>query len=689
MNIHLAEPSAGDRQAGADKDPPRRLFSRSRTVLSKAMTETQECWLLDYACSRWESLYGGLGSWRARMTRYERMADDDYSDRRTPDPDVTNATESIFARQNFTLGMTAGFADYVFAQARDEIFGTRPWLAATPQNAGAIGLADLITKESQWKFDQSNMEAVLIDAIRGAVDLGTVLVKGRWWRDLETFETLEDCAHSKASGLPLLNPAGDYLREVEDIPEGTDPADVEWRELLVQNTQQVYDNVEYACLDWKNVAFDGTAPELDLRYTDFLHRFQMGAHDICNHYGLDEPTRRELLTLVDAEERNAPRDHRQETDPDLGDPYRMDSGANPKISLVEGFLRCVPLGDGRTVRVACVFSPTLRILFHCEYLANVTPDGLLPVFPVRCFKTAGRITGKGYFEKYEDANNAVDGQYNAVTYRNRKSAEVLKGIHRSALADELEGQDLVLDPDKLFELAEDKKMEDFIEYSVIPSNDNRSVELLNQMTQMNQMRSGITSAAQGEMKGVPSANTATGTNQIISRGAVLVKWPITQMKTDLERPVEFAVHLHYANHDHDESFAWGEGKDAELLHVKAGDVKGLRAKVTLTLTQSQSQTKLESSQIGIGIGAQYAQLPETEKTSQRRLYVQALAALGFNDADRIIREAAVTPEGILAMLPPEMQPVFQAFLQSQGMGQPETSVRPQGGVAPVSSAVPG
>ena len=213
-------------------------------------------------------------------------------------------------------------------------------------------------------------------------------------------------------------------------------------------------------------------------------------------------------------------------------------------------------------------------------------------------------------------------------------------------------------------------MEDFIEYSVIPSNDNRSVELLNQMTQMNQMRSGITSAAQGEMKGVPSANTATGTNQIISRGAVLVKWPITQMKTDLERPVEFAVHLHYANHDHDESFAWGEGKDAELLHVKAGDVKGLRAKVTLTLTQSQSQTKLESSQIGIGLGAQYAQLPETEKTSQRRLYVQALAALGFNDADRIIREAAVTPEGILAMLPPEMQPVFQAFLQSQGVGQP-------------------
>ena len=55
---------------------------------------------------------------------------------------------------------------------------------------------------------------------------------------------------------------------------------------------------------------------------------------------------------------------------------------------------------------------------------------------------------------------------------------------------------------------------------------------LHQMTQMNQMRSGISSASQGELKGVPESNTATGVNQIISRGAVLVKWPIDQMKKD-------------------------------------------------------------------------------------------------------------------------------------------------------------
>jgi hypothetical protein len=668
MNIHVADDRPNDQQrqldALAKEHAKGRLFSRSRTVLSKGMTEIQESWLLDYVCSRWQALYGGLDSWRVKMGRFERMADDNYDDRKIPNPDLTDATEAVFKRQNFTLGMAAGFADFVYAQARDDIFGTRPWLAATPEGTGKIGLADVVTKNAQWKLNQSNLEPVLLDALRNAVNLGTQFVKCRWLEDIETFETAEDCAHSLATGLPFTDATGDYVLQPEHLPAGTDPADVEWRELLIQNTDKVYSNIEASCLDFKNIAFDGTAPELDLRYTDFMHRFEVGAHDICNAYEFDEATRQELLTLVDVEERTAPREHRDETDADRADPYRYDPGANPKVTLVEGFFRCAPLGNGRVIRVACVFSPTLRIMFHCEYLANVTPRGMLPVFPVRCFKTPGRITGKGYFEKYEDANTAVDGQYNSVTLHNRKASEVIKGIHRSALENGLKRKNIVLDPDTVFELAEDKNITDFVQFAVIPDNENRSVELLNQMTQMNQARSGITSAAQGELKGMPSSNTAAGVNQIVSRGAVLVKWPIDQMKTDVTAPVSFAVHCHYANHDHDETFTWGEGKDAELLELKKADVKNLRAKVTLTMSQSQGQEKLQSSQVGIAIASQYALLPETEKTSQRRLYIQALAALGFQDADRIIREAAVTPEGILAILPPDLQAAFQAFLQS-------------------------
>lgn len=695
MNLHFEAPGNPPtmRKPGDKGDKkPARLFSRSNSVLSKAMTEQQESWLLDYADSRWNSLHNGLSFWRNRMARYERLSDDDYTDRTIPNPDVTNATEAIFARQNFTLGMTAGFADFVYAQARDDIFGTRPWLAATPEGPSKIKLADVITKNANWKLNQSNIESVGIDALRAACDLGTQFVKVRWLEDPEEYETLEDCAHSIKTGQPILDPnTNDYIRDVEHIPEGTDPADVEWRELLVQNVQMVYENAEASLLDYRNIAFDDTAPELDLRYTDFFHQFEMGVHDICNHYGLGEDTRRELLLLADESGNDAARDHRGETNATTADPYRFDEGANPKIKLVEGFIRCAPLGNGKTVRVNVIFSPKLSILFECEYLANVTPKGMLPVFPVRCFKVAGRITGKGYFEKYEDANDAVDGQYNNVTYHNRKSSDVLKGFHRNALVDTMEGKDFVMDPDITYEINDGFKITDAFEFLAMPDNDNRSIELLGQMTQMMQMKSGISSAAQGELKGAPQSNTATGVNQIISRGAVLVKVPISQMKTDITGFVSFAVHLHYANHNHDEVFTWGEGQDAELLELKAADAKNLTANVTLTMSQSQSQDKLAAATTGIGIAGQYAMLPETEKASQRRLFIQALSSLGFNDADRVIREAAVTPEAIMALLPPDMQTAFQAFLQTQGAAPqaPGGEMTPAAdSVAPVSLATP-
>jgi hypothetical protein len=332
---------------------------------------------------------------------------------------------------------------------------------------------------------------------------------------------------------------------------------------------------------------------------------------------------------------------------------------------VEGFIRCDPFGKGNPKRLHVVFSPGLNMIFRSDYLANVTPEGILPVFPVRCFKTPGRVIGRGYFERYEEGNDSIDGKYNSVEYRDRMSSNPIAGIHEDVLADELSDEDVVLEPGKVFKLKAEKTLKDFIEFLAMPDLNSRTVELLNQNLQMLQMRTGISSASQGELKGVPQSNTATGVNQIISRGAVLLKWPITQIKNDLEKPVEYAVHLNYANQDDDETFVWGEGKDAELINIKANDVKGLRANVSLSLTQSQNQTKLQSAQAAIGIAATYSTLPEIEKTAQRRLFVQAIKSLGFDDADKIIRDAIVNPAEILNLLPPELKPVFEQFLASQ------------------------
>jgi len=169
---------------------------------------------------------------------------------------------------------------------------------------------------------------------------------------------------------------------------------------------------------------------------------------------------------------------------------------------------------------------------------------------------------------------------------------------------------------------------------------------------------------------------------------LLLKDPIDQLASDTEKIIEYSVHLKYAHHDTEETFTWGEGKDAELLSIKPGDVAGLRMNVSLTLVQSQSQTKLENARNAIAIAKEYSMLPETEKTSQRTLYVQAIRSLGFHEAEDVIREAVTDPASILALVPMEMQEAVAAALAQVGLMAPDTGEAPGAMPGETASDVP-
>lgn len=644
------------------------VMTNGETPLSKSLDEFEQRWLLEHVVSQWQALHSGLSTWRNKLSHYEKLSDDDYSDRASANnPESTDAKVSIFARENHTLGIVSGMCDSVYSRAKSDIFGVRPWLAATPQGKDDIDLASLVSKHSQWKFDQSNLEDTLIDSLNLSPHLGTTFLKVRWLKDVDKHERLADVAWSKSGKAAILTEGGDYIGRVEDLPEGTDGEDVEWQQMLIEDTTEITNNIEAACLDYKVVAFDEKAPELDLRFTPFFHQFPARVLDLVAEYGLSEEQKQTLLGLAETNQSEEARAHRGETDTLAGDSTMLDAQANPEVQLVEGFIRCDPTLSKSPIRIHVIFSPTLHVLFQCDYLANKSPGALLPVFPVRCYKVPRRIIGRGYWERYEKENDAIDRQFCATTFRNRHSADVIKAFKRSALENESEGENLTNHPEKIFELKEDKTIDDLISFKVVPDTNQRAMDLMQAMAQFLQMRTGLTSAAQGEIKGLPSSNTATGVQTLMTMGALLVKTQISQMSGDIERAVEYSVHLNLANLDRDETFTWGEGQDAQLYTLKAGDVKGLRANVTLTLTQAQNMEKLENAKAAIGIGAQYVGLMEHEKPSQRRLYIQALESLGYNDADRIIREAAVDPMSLKALLPPDLQPAFDAFLASQGI----------------------
>lgn len=681
---------------GAATDGEYKSLSAGETPLENQLSEYRKDWLTQYVCERFRILHSGLFQWRQKMEVWESMSKDDYSHRITePNAEKPDISPDVFRVQNGTMGLSASFVGFAAAQAKNDIFGTYPWLAANPEGRSDRELADTVTKHAQWKTNQSNLEETLLDAIQTACWGGTSFVKTRWDRQTETYRKAIPAAWSRSTGDFIIGEDGDYVQDAATLEVmGFDGDEVEWRNRYVEEPLIAYDNIRADLLDYRDVAFDEKAPELDLTYTDVFTRFRIGLLDAVSAYNIPEehiPELRHALVSYDEEARGEDGESQGTTKM----PGMEDDEANPTITLVEGFVRCNPLGKGGSpMRIHVVFSSELNFMFRTDYLANVTPKATVPIFPCRIHKIARRILGRGFFEKYEQDNDAVDRHHNTTTHRNQLSSNVIVAFQPEALLDESEGKDGMIDIHKPFVLKADKTVNDLISFAAFPDVNNRSIELMNQRLQMAQMRSGITSAAQGELKGVPQATTATGVMQIQSRGALLLKEQVDKLASDIERCVEFCVHLIYANLDGEEVFTWGEGSESALFTIRAGDVQGLRMNVSLTLVQAQQQAKFQSAQAGIGVAMNYAQLPEHEKQSQRILFIEALSMLGFHESQDIIRPAIVDIASLLPLLPPDQAAQAQMVLAQAGLVAPvEGMEAPPGDVtatptdAPVTQAV--
>ena len=647
---------------------PRSRLPKGKTALAIALKDHQLDWLSDYATDRYEAYHSALTGWRAKLKKYERIAENDRSDRKgAPDRSRTNAPFTIFDESNRSLGLVSGFADFAFAQARDDIFGTSPYFAAVPEGVDDEKLGTTITRHAHWKFHHTSLKTGLIDCLKLACDLGTAFPKLSSRREIESFLSIKTVAHDEA-GMPILKMDGSYATPDDDEAQLA----ASWQEMLVEDQSVVYDNIEARCIDFNDIAFDPTAPELSLLHTDIFHRFQIGLLDAKRIYNLTDEQYTAALSLLNNEKDgiHTPREHRDEASATTR--YQDEPDANPPIMLVEGYMRVNPFGiNGEPIRIWSVFSPMLRQTFTLDYLANQTPGGILPIFSIPWFKIPNRPVGKGYFERFEDVDDFIDEQFNLTIHRDRFAANPMVGWDPEVLDEDIDEEEVLIYPGKKYKVKPGRKIEEAFTTMTVPDANHRTIDLMNMMMQMAQSRTGITSAAQGELAGVPESNTATGVNQIISRGATLLKWPIDEIKDSLAKPLDCAIHMLYANQDADETFTWSEGRAPELLTIARNDVRGLRINVRLTMTQSQNQTKLQDAQGAIQFIQGYLGLPEPEKIAARPVFIQALHSLGFHGADQIIREPVTDIPGIAALLPPELQQPFLMIAQQMGLLPPE------------------
>lgn len=581
---------------------------------------------------------------------------EDFSDRASA-PDSEEAIRSIFELQNDTLNVVGGFADFAYATARDDIMGTRPFFAATPEGIEDADQAEMITKHAHWKFGQSNLSEALATILYEAVNLGTSLPKTAW-RQVEEVSCREETVLADAEGNPLRTELGEYfypgdeeefqpgieagfptLRSPKD-PSFEIPGETQWVKATIEQTDTVFDNAQTDCIHFDKFAADPEAPRLDLMETNAYHEFDLGLLDVLSKYKIPDSQKRELLdgsTLT------------EQIDSEVDRPESYNPASNPKIRLVEGYVRVDPFEKGSPVRIYIVFDPQTNTLLHVDYLTNVTPGGKLPISAVKCYPKKGSWLGVGFHERYERVQEYIDKQFSATGYRNRMHSNPINFLDEDALEDGEEVENILSAPGKTYKKKPGMLAKDILEFVSMPDLDNRTIEMMNIMMQVAQMRTGISSAAQGELSSLPDTNTATGVTSILSRAATLLKWPVGEMTRGLEAMLNYQVVLLYCNQNYDETFTWGEGRNAELLKLDHKAAKSLHYNVKVLLTQSYSRERLESSNAAIATMAQYAVLPELEKESQRPLYLQAISALGFENSEDIVR--------LPIQMPPEEAPV--------------------------------
>jgi len=652
--------------------------------------------LVRWAKQQREAYLLQLNDWRLNRIRYLQEMQDNFSHRKQesiPEWTLKKHLEEVFQTSNDSMNVVGAICEFAAASAENDLFGAEPWFATAPIGRADPQLAEQVQKHLRWTFRDGKLIQNYCRIIDHAAALGECFVKASY--HTETDEHDEQALALHANGKPVVDQSGKYIDTMEaaqafaTTPEGRKRLKgktLEWKTAFRKVQTVISQGIDQTIIHPNDIAFREAAPELDLRYTNVYVRVEMSVMDAMRRFNLSKEDAIKLAkqaTLqIKTEERetttDAPSSAPETAASTLGDELGEDDSErllNSRIELVEGFIRADPVGDGKQRRCYIVFVAAAEDwLVYADFLANVSPKAELPVKVHVWERVPHKLYGRGFFAKYATIQNFLDKTWNAVKARNDYHANPIVGWHRDYLDRDDNEEDLTLKPGEPVELANGKTLSEAVEMLVLPDADNRSMELFSTAIQLLQLRSGISSASQGDVSGVPEANTATGVKQLMSRAAVILKKPVNNLRRSFTGEFSYETKLIYSNFDREEAFVFGEGENAELVQITAEQVQNLDLDVKLLLTQQGNANKLEGAQMATSMLAQWIQIPEVEKPAARPLFIQAIKALEFDAAEEIIRQPNAQIEDCILVLPPEQQARLQNLLalEQQAANPPTT-----------------
>lgn len=601
-------------------------------------------------CKQWvEHLERAQEERWKRQDIYLRQAKDDF-EWRVGRGGTPEQPKDVFSDQNDSLNVVGGYAEFMRARTIDDILGGEPIFTLIPQGGkGDKDITDAMQKHSEWRIRRSSLMKAFRDAIEAAYDIGEGVIKVSYEPKVDFREVPRNVLIA-TDGTPIVTPEGDFVFDDDTLLETTDesgltvitaekspetviPEGATTKAMFVEESPQIGEALQGRVLHHRDFLCPPNAGCIE--EAPFLaHICQKRLSEITRLYSLNKETREKLAR--DSSEPKTAEKKPAEGESAFSDPTIDTTKEDPLIRLAECYLiEQTPKGASRQMVIVAVDS---AIVLRADYLANVTPDGLLPFFVTRAFPVRGRWNGRGYFEIFAMAQDFIDRHLDYVTLRNRYHSDPMKFVR----ADCIEGLDttgeFLIQTGKAHYLAPNKSGKEAVELLILPDLDDRTWQLMQTMIQMLGLRAGISSAAQGGVNSVPQANTATGVEAILSSGNTLSKLPINSIKTDLQAALFYALKLIYTNFDEEEAFTYLEGDRAMFLKLTRQQIAGMDFDIHLMLSRFRQRQQRENAETAIAAIEKYAAFQEIDKETVRPFFMDVIQSLGFDNAGQSLRK---------------------------------------------------
>jgi len=614
------------------------------------LNEEQEDKLVQYACDRIEQLKTD----NKERIEVDRGAWNVYNNERAD----RDSHDSVFNHSNVPIPLTSLVVDHFLARAEDELTGTSPYFKFVPQGAQDEGMAERFDKYFHWKIEKmaktrERLEECYMHLFiqRAAILKVTYEEIVSEWLDYDR-KALFNNADGDFEMLPGYGPVieGDSKFIQTMGPDGMPAVALEEDPTFILDPN-VHSFEEYPeGVPSREVKYSGPRSRVidsdrflapsnvdNLEDADFIAEL----YDKDLGWVQEMYLEREWSTL-DTFVNEIKKDANARTESDSNKEYKedlsFDNLENPKIQVVECWIKRDVLGLGYPQDFCLFIEPETKKAIYYEYVAKVTPDNRIPYTAVAIGKAKNRWWGPSLPEKINIYQEYIDKQFNCESYRNEMSSNPIVAVHPQALEDEPD--DIEIHAGKIFQLKETNQLQDFIEFAQIPAADAKTQELIDFVFGMVQLWLGVSNLAQGDYQALAPANTATGVEATLREASKIGRRWMRRIVKGLEDHITKMVKLAIATMDAPEVFEYMEGDVSAFATMTPELVKKLEVNALVVLSQDQGQRAIEKANLALQTQERYFSYPPEMRPFARPMLKRILDAMGFENSDELLPQEA-------------------------------------------------